>query len=185
MSARTPDPWDQIPGEPTRDFALFLEWAALDPPVDAGDWYRSTVRKRSDPPDFPSYGRMYNRWAWESRREAYVARRAKARARRMSLELARQEAACDALEFSAGSMRLANQKLSTWQSAPGTVPDALVARLVQEHRQRQRDSGEIQRQADAPPPPPAVVDLRGLTEDELRVVEAAEALIARASRSKP
>jgi len=178
------DLWARLPGEPATDYAIFLDWAVTEPYLDLGDFWRARIRPRPplSRPDLAAIGDLSRRWGWEVRAEAYRGELQAARATKASRSLARERAAAAALEFSELSVQVAVQKARGWHQAPGTVPDSQALGFASEHRQRQRDSGEIVRTADVVPVPLAhaalCASLDNATEEELQELERAEAFIA-------
>ena len=179
------DPWARLPGEPATDYAIFLDWATTEPYLDLGDFWRARIRPRPliSRPDLAAIGDLSRRWGWEVRAEAYRGELQAARAAKASKLLARERAAAAALEFSELSVAVAVQKARGWRQAPGTVPDSLALGLASEHRQRQRDSGEIVRTADVVPAPPAhaarAAAFDDCSEEEIQALERAAAIVAK------
>lgn len=185
-TTKPPTLWDRLPGEPEPSYSLFLEWCILDPAIDAGDWYRGTVSKRPpvSRPSWEDYGEIVNRWFWLRRQAAFRERLLLAKARRLSRVIEREEAASAALEWASRSMGVAVRKLDAWEAAPATVDDRLALGLVAEHRQRQRDSGEISRTPEVVVVAPPMYDLRGASKEELDAMAELEERLAR-FRVKP
>ncbi len=177
----TIDLWARWPGEPTRDYALFLEWCNHDPPLDAGDWYRAVLSKRPpvSRPSWEDFGDIVMRWGWLRRQESFLERLTTARYLRMSRAVEREEAAAAALEWASRGMTVALGKMSSWEKAPGALPDGVALGIVREHRGRQKDSGEIQPVANVVVQGPPTYDTRSMSDEELAALAELEARLER------